>query len=171
MRVDPTLPPNAFTSPGQAILIVDDEPEIRATLAATFRRALPGVEVTTAENGLAGLEALRSRAFDLVLSDHQMPGMGGLDLLAHARDLQPESVRVLMTGYPELDLAMRGLNEKILERFLTKPFRAMDVAALATSLLEERRARRMQGEAFRRSMELLRRRVGEPADPASGPRA
>ena len=139
---------------------MDDEPEIRATLAATFRRALPGVDVVTAESGEAGLRALQDRPFDLILSDHCMPGMRGLDFLARARDLQPGSARVIMTAHPEMDLAERGLNEDILQRFLTKPFRPREVVATVTALLALRQGRLMQEQAFARSFDLARRTLG-----------
>lgn len=141
----------------QVVLIVDDEPEIRATLSATFRRALPEVEVVTAESGEAGLRVLRDRLFDLVLSDHCMPGMAGLDFLAQARDLQPESVRVLMTAHPEMDLAVRGVNDRILQRFLTKPFRPKEVVAVVHDLLGESRGRILQKQGFQRTLSLLQR--------------
>lgn len=164
--------PSTLAFRKEAVLIVDDEPEIRATLAATFRRALPDVEVVTAEDGESGLEVLRARSFDLVLSDHCMPGMGGLDLLAHARELQPESVRVLMTAHPELDLVVRGKNEVLLQRFLTKPFRPREVVGVVQDLLGERRSRLMKEQAFQRSLALAQRhmdaRAEEPAPAAPG---
>ena len=168
--MDPAQSPSTLAFRPQVILVVDDEPEIRAILAATFRRALPELEVVTAESGEAGLTAVKGRAFDLILSDHQMGGMGGLDFLARVRDLQPEGVRVLMTAHPEMDLAVRGVNEHILARFLTKPFRSKEVVAVVSGLLEERRARRMQQHAFSRSMDLLGRKAGETqgAPPAPG---
>jgi response regulator RpfG family c-di-GMP phosphodiesterase len=128
--------------------------------------------VVTAEDGEAGLTVLRARPFDLVLSDHCMPGMGGLDLLAHARAIQPESLRVLMTAHPEMDLVLRGKNEVLLQRFLTKPFRPKEVVAVVQELLAQRRGHLLKEQAFQRSMALVQRRMdalaGEPAGALRG---
>lgn len=145
------------------MLVVDDEPEILAVLTAAFRRALPEVTVVTAPSGEAALARLAERPFDLVLSDNLMPGMSGIDFLARARDVRPDATRVLMTGHPEADLAIRGLNERLLTRFLTKPFRPVEVAEVVRGLLDERRARAQQERAFAHSIDVLRRQVVPPA--------
>lgn len=150
------------------LLVVDDEPEIRATLVAAFRRVLPHVRVVTAEDAEDALERLADQKFDLVLSDHCMPGMQGLDFLARAKDMQPGCSRVLMTGHPELTLAVRGINDRVLDRFLTKPFRPLEAASMIGALLEERAERQLQERAFSRSFDLLQRKLAAPA-PSDAP--
>ena len=87
------------------VLVVDDEEAIRVALARTLSRE--GYAVTAAETPLQALELLRQNAFDMALSDHLMPGMTGVELLAMVRDRHPDCLRVLLTGHAEMDAAPR----------------------------------------------------------------
>lgn len=156
----PARPPTPSQKP--LVLIVDDEPEILLTLEATFRRAMPDVEIVTALGSAPALRVLEERPVDLILSDHRMPGITGIDLLALARRLRPDAVGVMMTGHPELEVAVRGVNERLLARLLTKPFKAREVVATVSALLEERQAARMREQAFSRSFDLAARRADGP---------
>ena len=81
------------------LLIVDDEPRILSALRRSLRRE--PVEVLAVESCREALELLASQPVDLVLSDHKMPGMTGLQLLAEAARLRPQAVRLLITGWTE----------------------------------------------------------------------
>jgi response regulator RpfG family c-di-GMP phosphodiesterase len=78
------------------LLIVDDEVRILAALQRTLRRE--GYEILTADTVEAAVEILTERRVDAVLSDQKMPGMNGLELLAEAKRLCPDAVRMLITG-------------------------------------------------------------------------
>lgn len=151
----------------QVILVVDDEPEIRSTLAGTLRRAMPHLRVLTAENAEEGLRILADHQVDLILSDHRMPGMSGIEFLVEARRRQPSAARVIMTAHPETDVVVRGINDAMLGRFLTKPFRTADVVATLRQVLDERHAGLLKEAAFARAMFLLQR--SDEAAPAGAP--
>jgi len=102
------------------ILCVDDEEQVLEALRDTLRR---GFEVHTATGATAALEMLRKEpdAYAVVLSDMRMPGMFGSEFLRAARTVAPDAVRMLLTGYADVDSAIRAVNDAQLFRFLTKP--------------------------------------------------
>jgi len=81
------------------LLIVDDEVRILAALHRSLRRE--NYEIFTAESGADALKLLGDGPMDIILSDHMMPGMSGMELLAEAAQRQPEAVRLLITGWTE----------------------------------------------------------------------
>jgi len=101
------------------ILCVDDEPLVLQGLRRTLR---PRFEVTIATGGLEGLGQLQEGApFAVILSDMRMPVMDGAQFLTRARQLAPDSVRILLTGHADLDSALAAVNHGQIFRFLTKP--------------------------------------------------
>lgn len=113
----------------QRVLFVDDAPEVVEGI-----RTLLGTEVDLFTAGDAR-EALARCACDgpfaVILSDQEMPGMSGTELLAKVHDAWPDTSRILMTGYAELDMAVRALHEGRIFRLLRKPF---DREALRTAI-------------------------------------
>ena len=109
----------------RTLLIVDDDPEVRGAL----RRALRGSEyaVIEAADGAVGLAIFRTNPVDVVISDYEMPGMDGLELLQRVRLHDPRVLRVLLTGRADLQVAMRALNEGAVNRMLLKPWDHVDL--------------------------------------------
>lgn len=103
------------------VLIVDDEPQMRDSLAAFLETVMDETEVLTASGSKEAVETVQSQRVDIVLSDHRMPGGTGYEVLQRIRELDPAIGRLLMTGAPEVDLAKRALNEGGIDRFFTKP--------------------------------------------------
>ncbi len=103
----------------EKLLFVDDEPNILSGL----RRQLRGVfEIGTANNGQEALDIIAaSEPFAVIVSDFRMPGMDGIQFLAHAKAVSPESVRILLTGHADLGTAIEAVNNGAIFRFLTKP--------------------------------------------------
>ena len=82
-----------------SVLVVDDEPRILSALRRTLER--DGWEVLTAESPREALQHLERRPVDLILTDHKMPGMSGLEFLRRAARCRPRAVRMLLTGWTE----------------------------------------------------------------------
>jgi response regulator RpfG family c-di-GMP phosphodiesterase len=103
----------------EKILLVDDEPDILSTLQHMLQRDF---QVETASDGYRALERIRdSGPYAVVVSDMRMPGMSGSQFLARAREASPDTVRILLTGYADVDAAMDAVNEGSIFRFLAKP--------------------------------------------------
>ena len=127
------------------ILLVDDEPAVREGLRLTLRPA--GYRILEAGSGEQALAVLQAEPVDLIVSDHLMPGMTGLQLLAHVRDRFPDTARIMLTGHADLDTAVRAINEGEIYRFLSKPCDRLELQVtvhLALERLElERENRRL----------------------------
>ncbi|HUS73627.1 MAG TPA: tetrahydrofolate dehydrogenase/cyclohydrolase catalytic domain-containing protein [Sedimentisphaerales bacterium] len=106
--------------PGQAtILVVDDEEAMRDSCCQAL--AVDGYRTETAEDGDSGLQKLREIKPDLVLVDLKMPGMNGMELLEKIRDVDPNIVSVVITGYPTRESAVEARKRNAYD-FLPKPF-------------------------------------------------
>jgi DNA-binding NtrC family response regulator len=102
-----------------AILICDDDPEVRAAM----RRSLNRFHVTDAGTPAEALAVLRVARFDAVVSDFSLgTSADGLDLLQTVRVLWPETVRFLVTGNTDVQVAIRALNEGAVHRYFHKPW-------------------------------------------------
>ena len=101
------------------ILFVDDEPAV----LDGYRRVLhKDFDVDTANSGLEALAAIKEGTpYAVIVSDMRMPGMDGVQLLSRVRELVPNTVRVVLTGYADIQSAMNAVNEGNVFRFLTKP--------------------------------------------------
>ncbi len=143
----------------QRILIVDDEDDILSSLKTLFEVSLSNTEVETAANGHKGLERLKETSFDLILTDYKMPGMNGLDFLTQAREHAPDTPAILITAFPDLNIAVKAINETGVENFITKPLQPEQVVETVREVLRERRAAEQRDKSFARSMELLRRKA------------
>jgi len=104
----------------QRVLFVDDESNILKAIQRLLR-AEP-VEVLTAQRPEEALALLDRTEVQLVVSDHRMPGMSGADLLSVVRERHPEIVRVMMTGYTHMDVAVEAINRGEIYRLITKPW-------------------------------------------------
>jgi putative two-component system response regulator len=103
-----------------AVLLVDDEANILNALARLFLDR--DVRVLRAGNGEEALGIVRREPVAVVVSDNLMPGMRGVELLSRVRDLSPDTVRVLLTGYADLPTAIEAINRGEVFRFHVKPW-------------------------------------------------
>jgi response regulator RpfG family c-di-GMP phosphodiesterase len=102
------------------VLCVDDEPRILSAIGRNLRGAL---DLTMAGSGAEALACLRDATvpYAVIVSDMRMPEMNGAALLAQARRICPDTTRILLTGYAELDTVVEAVNEGNIFRFLAKP--------------------------------------------------
>jgi DNA-binding NtrC family response regulator len=102
------------------VLIVDDEEHILAALSRVLRAE--DREIILAANVLEGLEKMKSAGADLVISDNKLPDGSGIDFLVKIRQLYPDTIRILITGYPDLESAISAINKGQVYRFIPKPW-------------------------------------------------
>lgn len=107
------------------IMFVDDEERILRSLAMQFRREY---EVLTESDPRRALERLKNERVQIIVSDQRMPQMSGAELLAQAREIAPDTLRILLTGYSDLDAAVEALNNGGIFRYLTKPWDQQEMA-------------------------------------------
>jgi len=101
------------------ILIVDDDPNIFDGYKRSLRHQF---EVSTTLGGESALAIIyENKAFAVIVSDMAMPGMNGVQFLAEAKELVPDSVRIMLTGHADQDTAINAVNDGNIFRFLTKP--------------------------------------------------
>ncbi len=102
------------------VIIVDDEAPIRKALKRVLK--FEPYNVVDFGNPQEALDYVREHPAHLVISDHTMPGMLGIDLMRKIRLLRPNTIRVMLTGNANLDMAMQAINDGAIYRFLTKPW-------------------------------------------------
>jgi DNA-binding NtrC family response regulator len=112
------------------ILIVDDEEIVTTSLRNLFRLRTDYRTLTFTSPEQALAEA-KDHVFDLVISDYLMPGMDGITFLSRFKRLQPQAIRILLTGYADKENAILAINEVGLYQYLEKPW---DNAALLLSV-------------------------------------
>lgn len=103
-----------------AVLFVDDEPSILRSVERTFHDA--DLRILTADSGEQALEILEHEKIAVVVSDNRMPGMSGIDLLTRIRAISPDTVRIMMTAFADLQTAIAAINSSEVFRFVTKPW-------------------------------------------------
>jgi len=101
------------------MLIVDDEPANLRTLARLFRE---DYEVLTAESGDDALALLGQHDVALLITDQRMPGMTGIELLKKTVPLRPRMVRIILTGYTDVDALVEAINCGQVYRYVAKPW-------------------------------------------------
>jgi DNA-binding NtrC family response regulator len=142
---------------GPSILVVDDEPDILTTLGGFLETRLKA-KVHTANSGREGLAFLAQHPVDLIISDYKMPGMDGLVFLAKANEVAPQAVRIMITAYADLDLAIGAINEARILHFFTKPIDPDHFVEVLATVLQAQVATRKRDAALQRSLELMRKR-------------
>ncbi len=116
-----------------AILFVDDEPSLLQGLRLSLRKQRKVWNMAFAEDGAAALEALEKQPFDVVVSDMRMPRMDGGTLLQRVKTLQPQAIRIVLTGQADADAALRSI--PVAHQFLCKPCDPVTVREVITRAL------------------------------------
>ncbi len=148
--------PDAEPDQPARILCVDDEPNILSSLRRLFRGQ--GYQVLLAEGGAAGLKVLETETVDLVISDMRMPEMDGAQFLEHVRTRWPDTIRLLLTGYSDIQSILDAINRGEIYRYITKPWDDNDISLVVRHALErktlEREKQRLEALARSQNDEL-----------------
>jgi response regulator RpfG family c-di-GMP phosphodiesterase len=102
------------------LLLVDDEENITASLVRLLRR--DGYTILRANSGQDGLDLLAQHKVGVIVSDQRMPGMTGTEFLSKVKELYPDTVRIVLSGYTELNSVTDAINHGAVYKFLTKPW-------------------------------------------------
>jgi len=117
------------------ILLVDDDSNVRDTVRRQLSR-VASWHIAEADNGAAALEHCARYRVDVVVSDFDMPGMSGLELLELLRVAHPAIVRLLLTGHDDLHLCLHALNQGVAHRFVCKPWDHVDLRTVVKESLK-----------------------------------
>jgi diguanylate cyclase (GGDEF)-like protein/PAS domain S-box-containing protein len=140
--------PDIPADPGQTLLLVDDEPNILNSLSRLLRRE--AYQILTATSPAQAFDLLAKHPVQVILSDQRMPEMSGTEFFSRVRQLYPETIRIVLTGYTDLDSVTGAINRGAIYKFLTKPW-------------DDDLLREQVREAFR----VAKERRQQSADPAS----
>ena len=139
------------------ILLVDDEP---AVLQALKRLLYRQYQVFTANSGDEALAMLTDEPYDLIISDMRMPGMSGADLLKTCFERWPDMARVLITGYSDLESAVKAVNEGNIFRYVNKPWNNEQLRGIVADALQRNLLKyaneRLQERVIEQNEELAR---------------
>lgn len=115
------------------LLFVDDEQDILDSMQRAFRR---GYKTITANSGGEALQVIDSSPVDLIISDQRMPDLNGDAVLKHALIHQPEAIRILLTGYADMESLVRCVNEAQIYKYIAKPWEPEDLRLTVVRALE-----------------------------------
>ena len=121
------------------ILIVDDEKETLKALRSTLERANQfKSQIVVVGSGEEALEEVAKQEFDLVLSDNKLPGLTGIELLTSIKETNPNTVRMLITGYADLDIAREALYKAEVNNFIEKPWNIDELRLMVHAALRRK---------------------------------
>jgi response regulator RpfG family c-di-GMP phosphodiesterase len=140
------------------ILCVDDEPNVLKALRRLFRGGDYVIHLT--ESGAEGLEVLEQQTIDLIISDMRMPHMSGAEFLAQAATQWPDTVRILLTGYADIESTIAAVNQGKIYSYCSKPWEDDELKALVAKAIEEKRLREERVQLF----EIIHRQNAELKD-------
>jgi len=119
------------------VLLVDDEKHITTALSRVMRQA--GIKAATASSGEEALQWLESNSAELILSDYQMPGITGTELLAKVEAKWPSTVRIILSAHSDFDTVLNAVHTGVVHKFLAKPWNNEElVEHIKTALASQR---------------------------------
>lgn len=116
------------------LLIVDDEPEVLNSLRSLFRRHYT---VLMAERPDAALNLLKEKEVHVIISDQRMPGMNGTEFLTRVRDQHPDVIRLMMTGYTDINSVIEAINRGHIYRYISKPWDTGELEVVVRQATEQ----------------------------------
>lgn len=118
------------------IMIVDDEVGVLRALERVLKD--PTFDIEAYENPLKALRHAEVANFDLVLADYRMPTMDGVELLSAIKQRQPDAMRLMLSGYADLNGVLKSINEATVFRFIVKPWDDMELREAIDGALKHR---------------------------------
>ncbi len=119
------------------LMLVDDEDNILRALQRAFR-SQKDWEIETYCDPEAALRRAQTANFDLFLSDYRMPGMNGVRFLTEVKNLQPEAMRLILSGHTDLQALLSAINQAEIYRFVTKPWSDYEIIIVLQQALKYR---------------------------------
>ncbi|GAC1473756.1 MAG: hypothetical protein NVSMB9_22960 [Isosphaeraceae bacterium] len=116
------------------LLVVDDEVDVLESLRHLFHRSY---RVLIASSADQAIEVLNQTEVHLILSDQRMPGMSGDVFLSRARQLQPDAIRMLFTGYADIQAVINAVNEGHIFRYILKPWDSVELEGVINQAAEQ----------------------------------
>ncbi len=122
-----------------SIIIVDDDPDILDLLDRTLSSDdRVRYEIITVGDAESAIDMMKKQDFDMIISDHKMAGMSGVELLSRVIKKYPDMIRILITGYSELDLAKEAINRAKVHHYIEKPWNNQDIRDTIYGALESK---------------------------------
>ena len=128
-RNDSPVKPTTALPTRASLLVVDDEEQVRELIGTTLRSAAEGYDVSLAGDGPQALRMLKTKTFDVLITDLKMPGMDGMTLIREARTASPDLSVVIITAVPSQTSAIDAVNLGV-TGYLTKPFRMPQILSV-----------------------------------------
>jgi diguanylate cyclase (GGDEF)-like protein len=153
--------PATEKSEPSTVLVVDDEPLVLSSLRRLLR---PEFEVLTARTAEEGLALLPDYDVHVIISDQRLPGLSGAKMLARARSAYPDAIRVLLTGYADLQSIVEAVNSGRIHRYVSKPWNPDEMLAIVRDAAERYRMTARTRDLYATlvaAREELERRVAE----------
>lgn len=116
------------------LLIVDDEIEVTKSLARQFRRKY---KIHTAHNVDEAIEVMENENIQVVISDQRMPGLTGVDFFHKIKDRYPDALKLILTGYSDIEAVIGAINEGQVFRYITKPWNPTELEATIKEAFEK----------------------------------
>lgn len=115
------------------LLIIDDEPSIVRSLRRQFRR---NYQVHIAHSAKEGLELMKAHPIQVIISDQRMPGMSGSAFFNEVKNDYPEAIRLLLTGYADIQSVVEAINEGNIFRYISKPWDPLELDTIVREAFE-----------------------------------
>ncbi|MBD3225564.1 MAG: response regulator [Caldithrix sp.] len=123
----------------ESLLAVDDQTQILNTLSRMFKTRY---QVFTASSGEKGLQILKEHNIAVIISDQRMPEMDGVTFLSKAMEIQPKAIRLLITGYSDIDATIEAVNQAKIFQYIAKPFEPDELIQIIDTAIHHYRLQR-----------------------------
>jgi response regulator RpfG family c-di-GMP phosphodiesterase len=124
-----------MTETPHTVLCVDDEVNVLNALKRLFRKE--GFKLLTAAGGAEALKLLQDNPVHMIISDQRMPEMSGTELMAKAKELYPDMIRIILTGYTDVDTITESINQGHIYKFFLKPWNDQSLVLEIRQALEQ----------------------------------